>query len=97
MLAAVCFDVLLEDPLVLGTEDSVCGDNEDDKTSDTAFNLMELRTTVGAALAELLSTEGVVGTGMTLPLFKQLKSILTGLSSKTFSPGQSLDNTASFS
>ena len=48
---------------------------------------MELQATVGVALAELLATEGspslklsfVVGTGMTLSLFKQLKSILTGV------------------
>ena len=47
---------------------------------------MELQATVGVALAELLATEGspslklsvVVGTGMT-SLFKQLKSILTGV------------------
>ena len=52
----------------------------------TVFNLMELQATVGVALAELLATEGspslklsvVVGTGMT-SLFKQLKSILTGV------------------
>ena len=42
MLAAAGFDVLLEDPLVLVTEDSVCIDDEDNKTSDTVFNLMEL-------------------------------------------------------
>ena len=85
MLAMAGFDVLLEDSLVLLTEDSVCGDNEDNKT-DTVFNLMELLTTVGLALAELLATKGssllklsvMVGTGVTLPLFKQL--ILTGLS-----------------
>ena len=85
MLAMAGFDVLLEDSLVLLTEDSVCGDNEDNKT-DTVFNLMELLTTVGLALAELLATEGssllklsvMVGKGVTLPLFKQL--ILTGLS-----------------
>ena len=61
----------------------------------TVFNLMELQATVGVALAELLATEGspslklsvVVGTGMTLSLFKQLKSILTGLSSETFLTG----------
>ena len=66
---------------------------------------MELRTTVGVALAELLATEDssslklsiVVGTGMTSTLFKQLKSILMGLSSETFSTGQSLVNVASFS
>ena len=47
---------------------------------------MELLTTVGLVLAELLAIEGssllklsvMVGTGVTLPLFKQL--ILTGLS-----------------
>ena len=85
MLAMAGFDVLLEGSLVLLTEDSVCGDNEDNKT-DTVFNLMELLTTVGLALAELLATEGssllklsvMVGKGVTLPLFKQL--ILTGLS-----------------
>ena len=44
MLAAAGFDVLLEDLLVLVTEDSVtvCVDDEDNKTSDTVFNLMEL-------------------------------------------------------
>ena len=36
MLAMAGFDDLLEDSLVLLTEDSVCGDNEDNKT-DTAF------------------------------------------------------------
>ena len=80
------------------------GDDED-KTSDTVFNSMELRTTVSVALAKLLATKArsslklsiVVETGMTLSLFKQLKSILTGLSSETFSSGQSLVNTASFS
>ena len=85
MLAMAGFDVLLEGSLVLLTEDSVCGDNEDNKT-DTVFNLMELLTTLGLALAELLATEGssllklsvMVGKGVTLPLFKQL--ILTGLS-----------------
>ena len=85
MLAMAGFDVLLEGSLVLLTEDSVCGDNEDNKT-DTVFNLMELLTTVGLALAELLATEGssllklsvMVRKGVTLPLFKQL--ILTGLS-----------------
>ena len=105
MLATAGFDVLLEDPLVLVTEDSVCSDNEDNETSDTVFNLMELRTTVGVALAELLATEDssslklsvVVGTGMTSTSFKQLKSILMGLSSETFSTGQSLVNVASFS
>ena len=84
MLAMAGFDVLLEGSLVLLTEDSVCGDNED--KTDTVFNLMELLTTVGLALAELLATEGssllklsvMVGKGVTLPLFKQL--ILTGLS-----------------
>ena len=102
MLAMAGFDVLLVDSLVLLTEDSVCGDNEDNKT-DTVFNSMELLTTVGVALAELLATEGssslklsvMVGTGVTLPLFKQL--ILTGLSRETFSTGQSFVNTASFS
>ena len=47
---------------------------------------MELLTTVGLVLAELLAIKGssllklsvMVGTGVTLPLFKQL--ILTGLS-----------------
>ena len=56
---------------------------------------MELQATVGVALAELLATEGspslklsvIVGTGMTLSLFKQLKSILTGLSAKTLLTG----------
>ena len=105
MLATAGFDVLLEDPLVLVTEDSVCSDNEDNETSDTVFNLMEPQTTVGVALAELLATEDcsslklsvVVGTEMTSSLFKQLKSILMGLSSETFSTGQSLVNVASFS
>ena len=105
MLATAGFDVLLEDPLVLVTEDSVCSDNEDNETSDTVFNLMELRTTVGVALAELLATEDssslklsvVVGTGMTSSLFKKLKSILMRLSSETFSTGQALVNVASFS
>ena len=104
MLATAGFDVLLEYSMVLVTEDSVCGDDED-KTSDTVFNSMELLTTVSVALAELLATKAssslklsiVVGTGMTLSLFKQLKSILTGLSSETFSLGQSLVNAASFS
>ena len=64
---------------------------------------MELLTTVGLVLAELLAIKGssllklsvIVGTGVTLPLFKQL--ILTGLSWETFSTGQSFVNTASFS
>ena len=104
MLATAGFDVLLEDPLVLVTENSVCANDEDNKTSETVFNLMELRTTVGLALAELLSTKDssslklsvVVGTGITSSLFKQLKSILTGLSSETFSTGQSLVSIAFF-
>ena len=90
------------------TGNSVYGDDEGNKTSDTDFNSMELLTPVGVALAELLelltTTERssslklsvVVGTGITLSLFKQLKSILTGLSSETFSTGQSFVNTASF-
>ena len=89
------------------TGNSVYGDDEGNKTSDTVFNSMELLTPVGVALAELLellTTERssslklsvVVGTGITSSLFKQLKSILTGLSSETFSTGQSFVNTASF-
>ena len=105
MLATAGFDVLLEDSLVLVTEDSVCSDDEDNKTSYTVFNSMELLTTVGVALAELLATEGssslklsvVVRTGMASSLFKQLKSILMGLPSETLSTGQSFVNTASFS
>ena len=104
MLATAGFDVLLEDPLVLVTENSVCANDEGNQTSETVFNLMELRTTVGLALAELLSTKDssslklsvVVGTGITSSLFKQLKSILTGLSSETFSTGQSLVSIAFF-
>ena len=46
MLATAGFDVLLENSLVLVTEDPVCGDDEDNKTSDTIFNSMELLTTV---------------------------------------------------
>ena len=105
MLATAGFDVLLEDSLVLVTEDSVCGEDEDNETSDKVFNLMELLTALGVALVELLATKGssslklsvVVGTGMTLSLFKQLKSILIGLSSETFSTGQLFVNLASFS
>ena len=81
----------------------LCSDDEDNKPSDTVFNSVELLTTAGVALAELLATEGsslklsvMVGTGTTLSFFKQLKSILTGLSSETFSIGQSFVNTASF-
>ena len=65
---------------------------------------MELGTTAGVALMELLATEGssslklsvMVGTRMTLSLIKQLKSILTGLSSEMFPTGQSLVNKTSF-
>ena len=88
MLATADFDVLLEDSLVLVTEDSVCNDDEGNKISDTVFNLMELQTIVGVALAELLATKSsstlklpvVVVTGMISSLFKQLRSILMGLS-----------------
>ena len=95
MLATAGFDVLLEDSLVLVTEDSVCNDDEGNKISDTVFNLMELQTIVGVALAELLATKSsstlklpvVVVTGTISSLFKQLRSILMGLLYETFSTG----------
>ena len=105
MLATAGFDVLLEDSLVLVTEDSVCNDDEGNKISDTVFNLMELQTIVGVALAELLATKSsstlklpvVVVAGMISSLFKQLRSILMGLSYETFSTGWSFFTAASFS
>ena len=42
MLATAGVDVLLEYSMVLVTEDSVCGDDED-KTSDTVFNNCKCR------------------------------------------------------
>ena len=105
MLATAGFDVLLEDLLVFVTEDFVCNDDEDNKKSDTVFNLMELQTTLVIVLAELLATKDssslklsvVVVTGMISSLFKQLRSILTGLSYETFSTGRSFVISASFS